>query len=51
MCFVVEAPTVKLALCPCVGEKKIKKKRGGKKFFLDGEKTYSLASFGLWVGL
>lgn len=35
----------------CVGEKKIKKKRGGKNFFLGGEKTYSLVSFGSWAGL
>jgi hypothetical protein len=32
-----------------VGEKKIKKKRGGKKFFLGGRKKYSLASFGFSV--
>ncbi len=45
--FTLEALSVGLALSPWVGEKKIKKKKGGKKFFLDGRKKYSLASFGL----
>jgi len=40
-----------VVVCLCVGEKKIKKKKGGKNFFLGGEKTYSLVSFGSWVGL
>lgn len=33
---------VGLRVSPCVGEKKIKKKRGGKKFFLGGGKKHSL---------
>lgn len=45
--FTLDAPTVRYALSSWVGEKKIKKKREGKKFFLGGRKKYSLASFGL----
>lgn len=45
--FTLDAPTVRKALSPCGGEKKIKKKEGRKKFFLGGRKKYSLASFGL----
>ena len=45
--FILEAVSVGLGLSPWVGEKKIKKKRGGKKFFLGGRKKYSLARFGL----
>lgn len=45
--FTLEALSARLAPSPWVGEKKIKKKRGGKKFFLGGRKKYSLASFGL----
>lgn len=45
--FILEAVSVGLGLSPWVGEKKIKKKEGRKKFFLGGRKKYSLASFGL----
>lgn len=45
--FTLDALSVRYALSPCGGEKKIKKKKGGKKFFLGGRKKYSLASFGL----
>lgn len=45
--FILDALSVRNALNPWVGEKKIKKKKGGKKFFLGGRKKYSLASFGL----
>ena len=45
--FILEAVSVGFGLSPWVGEKKIKKKKGGKKFFLGCRKKYSLASFGL----